>query len=145
MNSSSSVADLIGTDRTLADLTRAAAAFRKLDAALKRELTPGLADNCEAVCLRHGEVIVFARSGAVATKLKAMEARLANALAAAGWPVSRLKIRVRVEVAQIKKPKTLTLNSAALAQLDAAAQRVSDPALARTLARLVARRRAGGG
>ncbi len=144
MYSSSSFTELVGTDRTLADLARAAAAFRKLDTALKRELTPGLADNCEAVCLRNGEVTVFARSGAVATKLKALEARLANALAAAGWPVSRLKIRVRVEVEQIKKPKTLTLNAVALEQLDAAAQRVSDPALARTLAQLVARRRKAG-
>lgn len=129
----------------LAALAALSHRYRELETALRRLLTPGLAGCVEVACVREdGELVLFAPSGSVVTKLRAQETRLCSSLAAEGWPVSRLKVRVRVDVRPVRKPKHFPVNDPALDALERTAGNVTGhPQLARALARFVAARRAG--
>lgn len=144
MDSSDPVTKHLTRVPKLAALAELSHRYRELDAALKRQLTPGLAGSVEVACVReNGELVVFAASGSVVTKLRSLETRLCNTLAADGWPVSRLKVRVRVDIKPNKKPKNFSVNDPALDALERTAGNVAGhPQLARALSRFIAARRA---
>lgn len=130
-------AHTIVEDSRLSQLISTAQSYQALDAWLKRELPPRLANTCQVICVREGELVVFADNGAVAAKLRALEGDIVARAAKQGMPLRRVRIRVQINLVPLKKPKNLAIGAGGIASLTQAASTVNDPNLAAALARLV--------
>ncbi|GGY09537.1 DUF721 domain-containing protein [Paludibacterium paludis] len=133
--------DIAKNDALLARLTEEARAGMAIDRALKRLLPPLLAGMCHAGRIRDGELTVYADNSMIAARLRLTLPGLLPALAAAGYPASRARIKVAVRFETRRPAVKRGLSGKALDAFDKASHTIADPDLARALARLVRRHR----
>lgn len=134
----------LGSGDALARLHDHAARLRRLQGALESCLPAHLAPACRVANLKDGVLVVYARGGAIATKLKQLAPSVAGALAHAGHPVTALQVKVSIgEQGSYRKPPANRLISAdARRQLeDFAATLPADAPLRAALERLARRSR----
>lgn len=80
----------------LSRLREHAERLTRLQAILARELPPHLAEVCGVANLKGDELVIHARGGAVAARLKQMAPSLVEAFAAQGVLLASIKVRVEV-------------------------------------------------
>jgi Dna[CI] antecedent DciA-like protein len=80
----------------LSRLAEHAARLIRLQAILSRELPPLMAESCGVANLKQDELVIHARSGAVAARLKQMLPSLLQAYARQGVLLAGIQVRVEV-------------------------------------------------
>lgn len=88
----------------LASLHHHAARLRRLQSVLERQLAPGLARTCNVANLKGDVLVVIARSGAAAARLKQLQPTLVRQFAAEGVALSSIQIKVGVSYAPPQPP-----------------------------------------
>ena len=132
-----SLPDVLGRDPKLSQLFARVVLAQKADTVLKAALPGALAAGCRVLRLTEGEVLVFARHGGVATKLKLMHETLVLALQRRGLPVTSLCVKMHVDTPPPPRPaKTVVLSPRAAVALHTAAAHISSPMLKAALERL---------
>ena len=134
----------LGSGETLARLHDHARTLRRLQEVLARSLPGPLSEACSVANLKGDSVILIARSGSVASRLRQMAPSLTAALAAEGFAVTRVEVKVGVTVApeeQAPRPSR-TVGAAGRESLEKLiAQLPEGDALRASLQRLVDRSR----
>lgn len=128
----------------LARLQDHAARLRRLQGALEAALPPQLASQCQVANLKEGTLVVSARGGAAAVRLKQILPSLVEHFARAGHAVQSIRVKVaQPEQPGWRRPATERHISAdAKASLSAFAQSLpADAPLRESLERLVRRGR----
>ncbi|AUN95628.1 DciA family protein [Pseudazoarcus pumilus] len=134
----------LGSGETLARLHDRARTLRRLQEVLARSLPGPLGEACSVANLKGDSVILIARSGSVASRLRHMAPSLTAALAAEGFAVTRVEVKVGVTVApQEQAPRpSRTVGAAGRESLEKLiAQLPEGDALRASLQRLVDRSR----
>lgn len=91
----------------LARLQDHAARLRRLQGALEGALAPQLSSQCQVANLKDGTLVIAARGGAVAVRLKQMTPSLIEHFARAGHPLQGIRIKVATpEQTQWRRPPT---------------------------------------
>lgn len=133
---------IVSTDSALARLTEQARALMKMDRQFRRLLPEAVAACCQAVRVEEGELLLYADNGLIAARLRMLAPGLLPRLAALGYPVDRVRIRVNPRFAPPAREKKLKIGASALDGIErAAAESVRHPNVAAALARLIAHHR----
>lgn len=136
--------DFLGGGDALARLRDHAARLRRLQGMLEGMLPAALGRACGVANLKGDVLVVIARSGATAARLKQMTPSLAAQFAANGVAVSHIQVRVGVEnVAPPRAPQPpRTVGASALGHLVALRDGLPEDApLRASLSRLIERSR----
>jgi len=97
----------LGSGDALARLQDHAARLRRLQSALDIALPPQLRDQCQVANLKDGVLVVSARGGAAAVRLRQMLPSLIEHLARAGHAVHSIKVKVGTpEQVEWRRPPT---------------------------------------
>lgn len=134
----------LGSGNALARLQDHAARLRRLQAALETALPPQLAAQCQVANLKDGTLVVAARGGAIAVRLKQMLPSLIEHFARAGHAVQAIKVKVATpeQAAWRRPPPERHISTDAKAGLARfAATLPADSPLRESLERLVRRGR----
>jgi hypothetical protein len=126
----------------LSRLAEHAARLVRLQAILAGELPPNLAESCGVANLKEDELVIHARGGAVAARLKQMLPSLMAAYARQGVLLAGIKVRVEVRNPEAPRPVVThrpvsARTRGSLAELATALP--ADSPLARALRRFVGR------
>ncbi|MEO2216854.1 DciA family protein [Chromobacterium vaccinii] len=135
--------DITRQDQTLARLSAAAHELMALDRAFKKLIPPAMGEACRAVRIRDDELVIHADNGIVAARLRMTAPGLLPQLAQQGYPASKVRVKVALQLVRVKKPKTLAISETALDGMEAAADSIGHPEVRRALARLIAHQRRG--
>ncbi|ATP30461.1 DUF721 domain-containing protein [Chromobacterium violaceum] len=135
--------DIARQDQTLALLTAAARELMALDRAFKKLIPPAMAEACRAVRIRDDELVIHADNGIVAARLRMTAPGLLPQLAQQGYPASKVKVKVALQIVRPKKPKSLAISETALDGMEQAASSIDNPMVRAAVARLIARQRRG--
>lgn len=133
--------DFVHARGPLAALAAAADTLLALDAAWQKLLPPALAGQCRAVRIRDDELVVFADNGMVAARLRMLGSSLLPALTRAGYPASRVKIKVDPVLHPAPRAKAIGIGERGIAALEAAAHTLPHPDIADALARFARHQR----
>lgn len=134
----------LGTGDALARLQDHAQRLRRLQGALDAALPTPMIGQCEVANLKDGTLVVAARSGAAAVRLKQMLPSLIEHLGRSGHAVQAIRVKVSAPAAAelARAPSERHISETAKAELSAfAASLPADSPLRTALARLVARGR----
>lgn len=126
----------------LARLGEHAARLGRLQSILAGALPPHLAECCAVANVKEGELVLHARSGAVAARLRQMLPSLVHAFAEQGVLLTGIKLRVEVTNPQPSRPATAPRNVSSQARGGLAGLAEALPAqspLAQALRRFVRR------
>lgn len=140
--------DFLGSGDALARLRDHAARLRRLQQLLEQLLPPPLARACGVANLKGDVLVLIARSGATAARLKQMGPSLTAQFAAAGVAVSSIQVRVGVEnvAPPPRPPAPRSVGTSALAHLTALRDELPEDApLRASLTRLIERSRTSAG
>ena len=135
--------DITRQDQTLARLTAAAHELMALDRAFKKLIPPAMGEACRAVRIRDDELVIHADNGIVAARLRMTAPGLLPQLAQQGYPASKVRVKVALQLVRVKKPKTLAISETALDGMEQASGCIGHPDVKRALQRLIARQRRG--
>lgn len=114
-----------------------------LDRAFKKLIPPAMAEACRAVRIRDDELVIHADNGIVAARLRMTAPGLLPQLAQQGYPASKVKVKVALQIVRPKKPKSLAISETALDGMEQAASSIDNPMVRAAVARLIARQRRG--
>jgi hypothetical protein len=89
----------LGSGDTLARLHDHTRTLRRLQAGLARALPGALGEACAVANLKGERLVLIARSGSVASRIRQMAPSLAAALAGEGFAVAQVEVKVGVVVA----------------------------------------------
>lgn len=134
----------LGSGDALARLQEHAARLRRLQGALEAALPPYMVEQCQVANLKDGELVITARNGATAVRLKQMLPSVLTQFAQAGQAVSNIKVKVGTpeQVEWRRPPPERHISANAKAGLaDFAASLPADSPLRESLERLVRRGR----
>lgn len=132
----------LGSGDALARLQDHAARLRRLQGALDSGLPPQLIGQCQVANLKDGVLVVSARGGAAAVRLRQMLPSLVEHLARAGHAVQSIKVKVGTpeQVEWRRPPPERHISADAKATLSAFADTLpADAPLRAALERLVRR------
>lgn len=139
---SRTINDITKQDNTLARLTAQAHALLKMDRQFRKMLPEPVAAACHAVRIEDGELLVFADNGLIAARLRMLAPGLLPRLAALGYPATRVRVRVNLQVSPAPRVKTHAISEGALDAIEeTAAQTITNPVVADALARLISHHR----
>ena len=134
----------LGSGDALARLQDHAQRLRRLQGALDTALPAHMVGQCEVANFKEGTLVVAARSGAAAVRLKQMLPSLVEHFGRSGHAVQAIRVKVSAPAAAelTRPPSERHISEAAKAEIDAfAASLPTDSPLRAALARLVARGR----
>ena len=134
----------LGSGEALARLQDHAARLMRLQAVLERGLPPPLVPLCRVANLKDGTLVIAARGGAAAARLKQMTPGLAEHFLQAGYPLQTIRVKVATpeQSAWRPPPPERHISPQAKAGLaDFAATLPADSPLRASLERLVRRGR----
>jgi hypothetical protein len=129
----------------LGALTEQARGLARLNRAVSAELDTELAPHCQVAGLHNGTLTIICNSAAWATRLRYHGPALRDRLAAAGVPISAIRVTVspphqpRAPLAPRARPPRPPLAADAAQSLRAAAGAVDDDGLSAALRRLAGR------
>ena len=87
----------LGGGDALEALHEHAMRLRRIQAAVQTELPPALASACGVANLKGDQLVLLARSGATAAKLRHMAPSLQTSLAARGFSIGRIQVKVQLQ------------------------------------------------
>jgi len=127
-------------DKRLSDYATVAAHAKRLNHVVQGLLPAALHNQCEAVFIRDGELLIFAHHSGAATRLKMMGQQLIRALNDVGYEVMRvdIKLAVTVPIQHSKNTRQVSETAQATLQTASLAHAKTHPELAAALARLAA-------
>ncbi|MBY0345834.1 MAG: DUF721 domain-containing protein [Neisseriaceae bacterium] len=127
-------------DKRLSDYATVAAHAKRLNHVVQGLLPTALRNQCEAVFIRDGELLIFAHHSGAATRLKMMGQQLISTLNGVGYEIMRIDIRLAVSTPTKKNKNMRHLSEVAQATLQTAilTHKKKHPELAAALARLAA-------
>ena len=129
--------DIANRDTRLKRLFAVVRQNQRAAAVLNASLPPGMAGQFRVVRIEQGEVLIFARTGGVATKLRLMSGQMVDTLRLRGLDVASLKVKVHVDTPEpVRPPKRLALSDNARAALQRAAAGIASPTLRAAMERL---------
>ncbi len=134
----------LGSGDALGRLSEHAARLRRLQATLEATLPPAYAGACAVANLKGDTLVLIARNGATAARIKQLAPTLQRELAAAGTLVKRIDVRVRLGGAETERaaPQARRLPAAGRQSLaDLAASLPADSPLRESLEHMIARSR----
>lgn len=134
----------LGSGDALARLQEHAARLRRLQGALEAALPPYMAEQCQVANLKDGDLVITARNGATAVRLKQMLPSLLTQFAQAGHAFGNIRVKVGTpeQVEWRRPPPQRHISADAKAGLaDFAASLPTDSPLRESLERLVGRGR----
>lgn len=141
---SRTIHDITQQDSNLARLTAQAHALLKMDRLFKKMLPDAVAACCHAVRIEENELLIFADNGLVAARLRMIAPGLLPKMAALGYPATKLRIKVDLQIPVVPRVKQLKISQSALDGIEqAAAQSIRNPLIAEALARLISHHRSG--
>lgn len=136
----------LGSGDTLARLADHASRLRRLQTVFEQHVPPALRASCSVANLKDGKLVLLARGGAAAARLKQIAPTLVEQFAVAGVPVTA--VQVKVQIVEESEPRRAaperSLSDAgrrSLAELSATLP--PDSPLRESLERLVRRSRPG--
>lgn len=135
----------LGSGDALARLQDHAARLRRLQGILESGLPPQLAATCSVANLKGDELVIAARGGAIAVRLKQMIPSLLDHFVRAGYPLTTIRIKVSTpeQTPERRAPTSRAISAAASNQLrDFADTLPADSPLRESLERLARRSRA---
>ncbi len=100
--------DFLRANDRMASLLPAAMRMARLQSDCAAIL-PVLAGNTDVIAFHEGTLVLAVPSSAVAARMKQMAPKLQAALAAKGWPVESIRLKVQVGRAMPEKPQMRTL------------------------------------
>lgn len=100
--------DFLRANDRMASLLPAAMRMARLQSDCAAIL-PVLAGNTDVIAFHEGTLVLAVPSSAVAARMKQMVPKLQTALAAKGWPVESIRLKVQVGRAMPEKPQMRTL------------------------------------
>lgn len=100
--------DFLRANDRMASLLPAAMRMARLQSDCAAIL-PVLAGNTDVIAFHEGTLVLAVPSSAVAARMKQMVPKLQAALAAKGWPVESIRLKVQVGRAMPEKPQMRTL------------------------------------
>lgn len=134
----------LGSGDTLTRLHDHARLLLRAQEGLRSLLPPALGDHCSVANMRDGNMVVFARNGSVAARLRQMVPSLINGFAARGQIVGAIQVKVGVvfEVEPPPPPKARSVGQVGRASLAGLiAELPEDAPLRASLQRLLDRSR----
>ncbi|HAF55751.1 MAG TPA: DUF721 domain-containing protein [Thauera sp.] len=134
----------LGSGDALARLQDHAARLRRIQGALELALPPQLQGQCQVANLKDGALVLSARGGAAAVRLRQMLPSLLDQLVAAGHAVQTIKVKVASpeQVSWQRQPTERHISSEAKAGLGVFASSLPpDSPLRASLERLIRRGR----
>ena len=135
--SASPFTDIASRDARLKRLFAAVRLNQRATAVMQGALPPGLAGLFRVVRIEQGEVLVYARNGGAATKLRLLADHLIHALRQRGLDVGALRVKVHVDEPEPPRPaKQIALTPHARESLSRAAAQIGSPALRAAMERL---------
>lgn len=135
----------LGSGDTLSRLHEHAARLGRLQRTLEAALPPALVGACTVGNLKGDTLVLFARSGATAARVKQSLPSLMQHFASAGTLLRKIEVRVSVQnvAARARPPVARALSEAGRHSLEALRDALpADAPLARSLDRLIQRSRA---
>lgn len=103
--SASPFTDIASRDARLKRLFAAVRLNQRATAVMQGALPPGLAGLFRVVRIEQGEVLVYARNGGAATKLRLLADHLVHALRQRGLDVGALRVKVHVDEPEPPLPR----------------------------------------
>ncbi|MEW6763994.1 MAG: DciA family protein [Pseudomonadota bacterium] len=100
--------DFLRANDRMASLLPAAMRMARLQSDCAAIL-PVMAGNTDVIAFHEGTLVLAVPSSAVAARMKQMVPKLQTALAAKGWPVESIRLKVQVGRAMPEKPQMRTL------------------------------------
>lgn len=100
--------DFLRANDRMASLLPAAMRMARLQSDCAAIL-PVMAGNTDVIAFHEGTLVLAVPSSAVAARMKQMVPKLQTALAAKGWPVESIRLKVQVGRAMPDKPQMRTL------------------------------------
>ena len=100
--------DFLRANDRMASLLPAAMRMARLQSDCAAIL-PVIAGNTDVIAFHEGTLVLAVPSSAVAARMKQMVPKLQTALAAKGWPVESIRLKVQVGRAMPEKPQMRTL------------------------------------
>ena len=100
--------DFLRANARMASLLPAAMRMARLQSDCAAIL-PVMAGNTDVIAFHEGTLVLAVPSSAVAARMKQMVPKLQTALAAKGWPVESIRLKVQVGRAMPDKPQMRTL------------------------------------
>lgn len=136
----------LGSGDTLSRLQDHAARLRRLQGILEGGLPPQFANACSVANLKDEVLVIAARGGAIAVRLKQMTPSLLDHFVHAGYPLKTIKIKVSTpeQMVEQRAPTVRSMSTSARNSLtDFAATLPDNAPLREALERLARRSREG--
>lgn len=134
----------LGSGDALARLHDHAARLRRLQVVVERLLPPALTDACAVANYKNDTLILLARNGAAAAKLKQLTPSLIGEITAAGVLVKNIQVKVQIQDFAVERPAPVarTLSESGKTSLsEFSATLPEDSPLRQSIERLLARSR----
>ena len=109
----------LGGGDALEALHEHAMRLRRIQGALETELPAALSSACGVANLKGDQLVLLARNGATAAKLRQMAPSLQSSLAARGFPIGRIQVKVQLqpEIPEATPARARTISADSLQSL----------------------------